>query len=420
CLDNNDYLAKEKSLDVLELLAKTAGLETVGRFIQRRKSIDKTYYVGHGFILDLKIKMDELGADFIIFDNELMPSQGRNITKLIEVSPFDRTEIILKIFHEHARTGEARLQVKLAELKYEMPRLKNKWSHFENERVAATRGSSGSGGASRGMGETQTEIDKRKIKDEINKIERILKKNLIQLETKGKLRKEKFKLVCLVGYTNAGKSTLFNTLTNSSVYVEDKLFATLDSTSKALNLGKGKDVILSDTVGFVADLPHHLVASFRATLKEVVDADLLLHVVDFSDDEFEKHINDVETVLKQIEAENVKQLIVFNKIDKLQNNDHSTDFVKTRYPKAVWISACEGINIDELLKKVDESLNFAKKHSFLIPHTEQKTVNLLFKLGKIIEKDFLDEGVKISALVNNQDMPYFQKFIINDAERGEE
>jgi len=258
------------------------------------------------------------------------------------------------------------------------------------------------------MGEKQIEIDKRLIRREIAKVKAELKKVFLHKETQNKQR-ENVKKVCLVGYTNAGKSMLFNRLTDAGVLVEDKLFATLSTTSRKLSLSKGRNMILSDTVGFISDLPHHLVASFRATLKDVVDADLLLHIVDSADELFPGYIDEVQKVLAQIKAENIPQMMILNKSDE-------ADLMKLKFylkahEDAISISAKKGENINELLKKVDDHLHSANKYILLIPHTEQKAVNHLHKLGQIEETEYLEEGVQITAVINQEDLHEFERFL---------
>ena len=404
CLRPSEYDKKKTSLDELARLADTAGVEVVGKFIQKRQKPDKAYYVGKGFLAEAIIETEEENPGLIIFDNELSPSQGRNTEKEFEMDAIDRTEVILNIFHDHARTRESILQVKLAELQYQLPRLKRLWGHLDREKGQAA----GSGGASRGMGEKQIEIDKRLIRREITKVKAELKKVFLHKETQSKKR-ENVKKVCLIGYTNAGKSTLFNRLTYAGVLVEDKFFATLSTTSRKLSLSKGRNMILSDTVGFISDLPHHLVASFRATLKDVVDADLLLHIVDSADDLFPSYIDEVQKVLTQIKADEIPQMLILNKSDE-------ADLMKLKFylkahEDAISISAKKGENIDELLQKVDDQLHSADKYVLLIPHTEQKAVNLLHKLGQIEETEYLEEGVQITAVINQEDLHEFERFI---------
>ncbi len=404
CLRPSEYEKKITSLDELERLADTAGVEVVGKYIQKRQKPDKAYYAGKGFLAEAIIETVEENPGLIIFDNELSPSQGRNTEKEFEIDTIDRTEVILNIFHDHAKTRESQLQVKLAELQYQLPRLKRLWGHLDREKGQAA----GSGGASRGMGEKQIEIDKRLIRREIAKVKAELRKVFLHKETQSKQR-ENVKKVCLIGYTNAGKSTLFNRLTDAGVLVEDKLFATLSTTSRKLSLSKGRNMILSDTVGFISDLPHHLVASFRATLKDVVDADLLLHIVDSADDLFPNYIEEVQKVLMQIKAEDIPQMLVLNKSDE-------ADLIKLKfYLKAhedsISISAKKGENIETLLQKVDDQLHSADKYILLIPHTEQKAVNLLHKLGMVELTEYLEEGVKITAVINQEDMHEFERFL---------
>ncbi|RLC55807.1 MAG: GTPase HflX [Candidatus Cloacimonadota bacterium] len=404
CLRPNEYDKKITSLDELERLADTAGVEVVGKFIQKRQKPDKAYYAGKGFLAEAIIETEEENPGLIIFDNELSPSQGRNTEKEFEIDTIDRTEVILNIFHDHARTRESKLQVKLAELQYQLPRLKRLWGHLDREKGQAA----GSGGASRGMGEKQIEIDKRLIRREIAKVKAELQKVFLHKETQSKQRKN-VKKVCLVGYTNAGKSTLFNRLTDAEVLVEDKLFATLSTTSRKLSLSKGRNMILSDTVGFISNLPHHLVASFRATLKDVIDADLLLHVIDSADDLFPNYIDEVQKVLVQIKAEYIPQMMILNKSDKADRI--KIKFYLKAHEDSISISAKKGENIKELLKKVDDQLHSANKCILLIPHTEQKVVNLLHKLGQVELTEYLEEGVKITAIINQEDMHEFERFL---------
>lgn len=408
CLDNREYENSQRSLDELEKLAQTAEIEVVEKFIQNRKTIDKATYAGKGFLEEIKAKMEMANVDLLIFDNEIAPTQARNIMKLHGIEALDRTEIILDIFHMHAKTKEAKLEVRLAQLKYQLPRLKKLWSHLDRERGA----SGSSSGASRGMGEKQIEIDRRIIKEEIRLLTHELDRIMTQKITQRKKR-EKAKKVCLVGYTNAGKSSLFNRITGENVLVEDKLFATLDSTARSVEIDKGDNVVISDTVGFISNLPHSLIASFRATLKDVMDADLLLHVVDIADDACEEHIKSVNSVLKEIGAEKIPVLLVFNKIDLLGEYRVREEIFSDKYEGSAFISAFTGENTGGLLNSVREKLNQAIRCSFLFPFEEQKILANMHEISEILSKDFTDYGVQVTAVISRDNLYKVKDFLIN-------
>ncbi len=407
CLDNRQYEKAQRSLDELEQLAVTAEIEVVEKFIQNRKALDKTTYAGKGFLEDIKAKMEMAEVDLLIFDNEIAPTQARNILKTYRIEVLDRTEIILDIFHMHAKTKEAKLEVRLAQLKYQLPRLKKLWSHLDRE-----RGASGSAtGASRGMGEKQIEIDRRIIKDDIRFLTHELDRIMTQKITQRKKR-EKAKKVCLVGYTNAGKSSLFNRITGENVLVEDKLFATLDSTARSIVIDKGDNVIISDTVGFISNLPHSLIASFRATLKDVMDADLLLHVVDIADDNCEEHIVSVKEVLSEIGADKIPTMLVFNKIDLLGEYRVREEIFTDKYRDSVFISAYTGENTENILKSVSSKLNQSLRCSFLFPFEEQKLIANMHEFAEIINKEFTDYGVSVTAVIARENLYKVKDFMV--------
>ena len=382
----------------LRKLAETAGLQAEAIYMQNRKHLDATYFAGKGFLAKT---LAENSSNILLFDNELSPSQARNIEKDYEAKVIDRTELILDIFHAHAKTKEARLQVELAELEYQLPRLKRLWSHLDRERGQA----SGTGGASRGMGEKQLEVDKRKVRREIALVKKELEKISQQKETQRKNR-SKIDKICLVGYTNAGKSTLFNKLTDAGVLVQDKLFATLETTTRTLQLPKGNEAILSDTVGFISNLPHHLVASFRATLKDVQDADLLLHVVDSSDKNSSKYITTVNQVLQQLEAQDIPQILVLNKLDRVEPEDEISS------PNSIKISARTGANISQLIEMIDDKLHQNVNVELQIPHTQQQKVNLLHNSAKIVKKEYNEKGLLVEAIINKCDLKRFRKYLV--------
>ena len=404
CLLDEDGAAKNASMEELERLVDTAGIATSGKYIQRKDRKSARTYAGEGFI---KKCLEKEEIDILIFDNDLTGSQARNIERLFSVEAIDRTEVILRIFHNRAQTKEAKLQVRLAELRYELPRLKSMWTHLDRERFGSRVGA---GVAVRGMGEKQSEKDRQKLQREIYVIEKRLGKIIKRIDTQKKRRKRNCRNIGLVGYTNAGKSTLFNRLTDARVLVEDKLFATLDSTTRSLNLGKGGDVVISDTVGFISNLPHHLIASFRATLREAEEADLLLNITDISDDDFEKHINDVENVLEKIGADGIPQLLLFNKTDLVSGS--VVERVKKDYPGAQLISAKNGENLEELLYQIDKSLNVPRKYRLSVPQTHQKAINYTHNWGRILEKEYEDGFVKMTVEMGSEEIRNLEDYVV--------
>ena len=403
CLQKESYEQTQHSLEELEQLAKTAEIDVIERAIQNRDSYHPKTFAGTGFIEQLA--SDE--ADMLIFDNELTASQNKNIAELTNLEVIDRTEVILTIFQKHAQTNEAKLQVKLAELKYQLPRLKRLWTHLDRERSSAKMMG---GSASRGMGEKQKEIDQRKIREEIAKIEKQLREMMKHKVTQRKSRSD-VKKVCLVGYTNVGKSTLFNALTEAHVLVQNILFATLDTTSRAFHFDKGREIILSDTVGFISNLPHHLVASFRATLKDVEMADYLLHVVDISSPFWEQQLKDVHAVLDSIGAGEIPRIIIFNKVDVVENIDQP--ILQDKFPQSIFVSAKTGINLEHLKELLDLSLNKSEIYEIFVPHTKQNLIHQLHELGKILNTNYAEEGILIRAEINNDDMYHFKDYVIS-------
>lgn len=396
----------ESSLSELERLADTANITVIDKSYQRKNKADKGSFFGKGWLEEIKQKMLQTGAGLLIVNEELSPMQARNIEHIYGIKVLDRTEVILSIFHNHAKTRESKLEVKLAELEYQLPRLKKLWGHFDKE-----RGSSHSAGgtASRGMGEKQIEIDRRIIKRDIARIKRTLSNIIKQKETQRKQR-EKVKKICLIGYTNAGKSTIFNALTDAGVLVEDKLFATLDSTTRQLKMDVGGIIVISDTVGFISDLPHHLIASFKATLMEVEDADLLLHVADSSDERCIEHIEDVTTVLKEISSDNIPQMLIMNKIDLL--DDIQVTFIRKRFPEAILISAMRKINLDNLLHEIDKNLFKLVSCKLRIPYTDQKFVSRLYETAKVISEQYVESGIELDVVLSNEDKYFYDKYLI--------
>ena len=395
----------ETSLDELERLAETAGIQTLGRYKQKRANPERSTFFGKGFLEDIAQRMLQAKADILIINEELSPIQARNIDKSYGIRVIDRTEVILSIFHDHAKTREAKLQVKLAELEYQLPRLRKLWGHFDKERGSArSRG----GSASRGMGEKQIEIDRRLIRSQIRAIKRSIDQVIQHKETQRKQR-DNVRKICIVGYTNAGKSTLFNALTDAGVLVQDKLFATLDSTSRQLKLDTGAPVVLSDTVGFISRLPHHLVASFKATLMEVQNADLLLHTVDSGDDRMDYYIDQVNDVLAQIGADKIPQILVLNKADTLEKTFRL--FVAKRYPDAIFISAKLQENLDDLLQKAQDMIFHTEIIALHIPYDNTALVAKLHELAKIHVEDYRDDAVYLEITISAEDRHLIKDYI---------
>ena len=335
----------EDGLEELAALADTAGAEVIGILTQTRKEVDPAYFIGRGKAEELARMCAELGADLVIFNHDLTPAQARNLEKLLNVSVIDRTELILDIFAKRARTKQAMLQVELAQLQYQLPRLRRMWQHLSRL---------GGGIGTRGPGETQLEVDQRRAKKRIADLQKQLQEIQRQTTTRVQSRKEReLFTIALVGYTNVGKSTLMNALTGANVFVEDRLFATLDATTRVLFLPDGHKVLLTHTIGFIRDLPPHLITSFPATLEEVRTADLLLHVVDVSHRNMDEHIRVVEQTLQEIGAGDKPTILVLNKADKLPS-DWDKQALLRRYPNAVLVSALTGEGVDDLKRRIQE------------------------------------------------------------------
>ncbi len=326
----------------LRSLARTAGANVVDEMLVRRHSPTPGLYVGTGKAEEIAARVEQNAVDVVIFDNDMSPAQIRELEQVLKCGVIDRSELILDIFASHARTAESRLQVELAQLEYTYPRLRHMWSHLERIEGGAI--------GTRGPGEKQLEIDRRLVQKRVSHLKRQLKE-IDERKMREVHSRAKTYSVCLVGYTNAGKSTMMNLLTGAGVYVADKLFATLDTKTRRWKLGDGREVLLSDTVGFVRDLPHHLVASFRATLEEAINADLLIHVADASSDMVDHQITAVEGVLDELGCAREKRMLVLNKIDKL-NDPTTRTLLAGRYADALFMSAATGAEAGKLIDEV--------------------------------------------------------------------
>lgn len=364
-----DFL--EERIAELKELARTAGVTVVGEVIQKRPSPDPRYVIGKGKLVEVMITAMRNRANLLIFDRELSPSQVRALTEVTDLRVIDRTQLILDIFAQRARSREGKIQVEIAQLKYALPRLRAKDDAF-------SRLTGGIGG--RGPGETKLEIDRRRIKDKIAKLERELKEISKQRDLRRKKRKKmNFKIVALIGYTNAGKTTLLNTLAKSNYLAEDKLFATLDPVTKAVRTKNGKTFLISDTVGFIRDLPEDLKKAFKATLEELYSADLLLHLVDISHPNFENHIEIVESLLEEMNLLHFPRITVFNKLDLVEKKENFSPIwlnnILSKY-NGIAISAKTGKNLDLLIDKICEHLFDFKPASETLPYLSLEEENL--------------------------------------------
>lgn len=382
-----DVYDLEEHLDELEMLADTAGAKVVGKVTQKINKINPAFFIGKGKAEQVISQVEALGAKLLIFDDELSPAQIKNYHSLVkDLKVIDRSALILDIFQKHAKTKEARTQVDLAYYEYLLPRLTRQWTHLERQM--------GGIGTRAGMGETQIEIDRRLIRERISKLKKDLSRIEKERNTQSKKRSNEFRCA-LVGYTNAGKSTLFNALTGSKVHIQDQLFATLDTTIRQLQLSESHHVLLSDTVGFIRKLPHHLVASFRSTLKEVIEANLLLVTLDVSSPHILEHAETIESVLKDLGAHTIPILYVLNKLD-LISDDNMVLKLQRRFPNSVMISAKDHLRLGELKKRV-----------VALMEREYETIDLSFSFGdgkriaqaqvgvEVLEREWTENGIQL-------------------------
>ncbi len=396
--------AAQESLDELGELAETAGAQVVGRGIQRLAEPHPATFIGRGKAADFAAQAAEAGADTVVFDDELSGAQARNLEEIFpDCTVVDRTALILAIFAQRARTREGQLQVELARLQYLLPRLTRLWTHLSRQR--------GGLGAIGGEGESQLEADRRKTQERIERIEADLEVVRRQRATQREGRqRHAWPLASLVGYTNAGKSTLLNRLTGAGVVAADQLFATLDPTTRRLHLPSNQDVLLSDTVGFIRKLPHGLVEAFKATLEEVVNADLLLHVVDASHPLASEQVQAVDAVLAEIGAADKPVLMVLNKIDRAAGRSAAEALVGAR-AHGVGVSARTGEGIDTLLSHLGTMLRPVRERVVLeIPHRESRTAARVHAVGQVTRETFGPDSVWIEAWVPPHHLAEFQAY----------
>ena len=394
----------EDSLEELKQLADTAGAEVVAKFLQKRPKPDPAFFIGKGKVQELALYVQQENIDLCIFDDELSPAQQRNIEQAMGVRVLDRTALILDIFAQRAHTNEGKLQVELAQLQYTLPRIMGKGLRLSRL---------GGGIGTRGPGETKLEVDRRRIRDRIAYIKDCISKvkNVRALHRAGR-NKASVPTVSLVGYTNAGKSTLLNTLTNSDIYAKDQLFATLDPTTRQLDLPNKQQAILTDTVGFIQRLPHQLVAAFQSTLEEVVESDVLLHVIDVSHELYKEQSNAVYNVLEEIGAKDKTIITVYNKIDKLPEGSGLAERL-AKEENSICISAKGRINLDKLLELIADNLKMKSvEEIFLVPYSDSAAASRLHDVGTVLEQEYLAEGTQMKVRLDADKLGEFEKYLI--------
>ncbi len=397
-------------LGELRSLVKTAGAEVVDEMLVRRKRPSPGLYVGSGKAEEIARRAEGNQADVIIFDNDLSPAQIRDLEEIAERKVLDRSELILDIFAAHARTHESRLQVELAQLEYTYPRLRHMWSHLERVAGGATTAVAAVGGiGTRGPGEKQIEIDRRLVQNRVA----YLKRQIAAIDRR-KMREVRSRAgvfcICLVGYTNAGKTTLMNALTGAGAYVADQLFATLDTKTRRWEVGNGQSVLLSDTVGFVRDLPHHLVASFRATLEEAIHADLQIHVADASHDRVANQIDSVLAVLKELGGDARRRILVLNKVDRIVDPAVRT-VLASRYPQALFISAATGEGLSDLTAEVLRTAAGEQVRVKLRANCGNgRLMQYIAQHACIEEETFVDTTAEIQAMMPSESVDRLRQF----------
>lgn len=411
---SKEYISNENSLQELALLSDTAGLKIVGFESQVLSKPNPATFIGTGKVKEVKMLAESAKTDIVIFDTELSPRNFRELEKSFgeNIRVIDRTTLILDIFGLHAQTKEGKLQVELAQYEYLLPRLTKAWSHLARQAGGGGGRTGNSGGVGlRGPGETQLEVDRRKITNKIAHLKADLDKVRRHRQLHRKNRKlSQIPVVALVGYTNAGKSTILNQLTNANVLTANKLFATLDPTTRRLPLPSGKVVLLTDTVGFIQKLPTHLIAAFRATLEEITEADLLLHIIDISHKNTVAQRNSVMKTLKDIGAGEIPLLKVFNKIDKVEGNE----IIRKKYPgyeNEIQISALKMIGIDHLLLEIDQLL-FERytRITAKIPYKNSKLISLFHQFGNVEKVEHGVGSVLISGSIPGRMIADFERF----------
>ncbi len=415
-------LPLEDSLEELRALALTAGLDVVGELTQRLDRIEPATFIGSGKVEELKTWRDELGVEVVLFDEELSPRHQRNLEKALgeEVRILDRTALILDIFAQHAHTREGALQVELAQYEYRLPRLTRQWTHLVRQ-AGGGAGRSGTAGVGlRGPGETQLEVDRRHIRERITFLKKELE-GVRQHRQQHRIQRKRAQVpvVSIVGYTNAGKSSLLNALVEvggarqtQPVLAEDKLFATLDPTTRRVRLPGGKQALFTDTVGFIQKLPTQLVAAFRATLEEIEEADLLLHVVDITHPNAVEQARAVEQTLKELDVTDIPMIVGLNKIDRLAD-DQQAAVLAEQFPHSVPISALKQLNLDHLLARVEHELfEHLTPVRVRLPYRRSDLVALFHDNGRVDKEEYVENAVVVTGRLPTRYLAAFRPFLI--------
>lgn len=401
---NDSLWTVDDSLEELKQLADTAGATVIKKFIQKRPKPDPAFFIGRGKVQELALYAQQENIDLCIFDDELSPAQQRNIESVMGIRILDRTALILDIFAQRARTNEGKLQVELAQLQYTLPRIMGKGLMLSRL---------GGGIGTRGPGETKLEVDRRRIRDRIAFIkDQIEKVKAVRSLHRSKRKKNNVFEVSLVGYTNAGKSTLLNTLTNSDIYAKDQLFATLDPTTRQLTLPNKQEIIITDTVGFIQRLPHQLIAAFRSTLEVVTEADLLVHVIDVSHELYKEQAAAVHEVLKEIGAETKPVITVYNKIDKLPPDSKLADRLALE-EDTVCISAAKKLNLETLQQMIESHLKSKAVEVILcIPYAEAAKAAQLHETANVLEQEYTENGAVMKVILPVEDLEAYNEYIL--------
>ena len=401
---NDSLWTVDDSLEELKQLADTAGATVIKKFIQKRPKPDPAFFIGRGKVQELALYAQQENIDLCIFDDELSPAQQRNIESVMGIRILDRTALILDIFAQRARTNEGKLQVELAQLQYTLPRIMGKGLMLSRL---------GGGIGTRGPGETKLEVDRRRIRDRIAFIKaQIEKVKAVRSLHRSKRKKNNVFEVSLVGYTNAGKSTLLNTLTNSDIYAKDQLFATLDPTTRQLTLPNKQEIIITDTVGFIQRLPHQLIAAFRSTLEVVTEADLLVHVIDVSHELYKEQAAAVHEVLKEIGAETKPVITVYNKIDKLSPDSKLADRLALE-EDTVCISAAKKLNLETLQQMIESHLKSkAVEVTLCIPYAETAKAAQLHETANVLEQEYTENGAVMKVILPVEDLEAYNEYIL--------